>query len=240
MIKVLTKVDRILGILSDLGKASFTEIRESTGLNKATLSQILKSMAELGWVSRDAKGRFEPGLELISFAEKSLARESLRHAALEASKKLAVATGETASASTLIDGRRVRIAKVNGSNEIIVDDELSSSGKEGLTGTATGKLMLAFQTRTRRAELLARDRGAEPASAINEELDEIKILGYARLVSPGGQVLSVARGIFDKKGRIVAAIGVSAPVYSWSDEKESLCLVEISAAASFVEEIMNL
>ncbi len=237
MIKVLQKVDNILGALqSDRGAAGFSDIQKVTGINKSTLSQILKSMNTLDWVKRDRGGEFSIGPRLMDYVMPQIAAESLRHAVKEATLWLAQETNHMASASTLIGNCRVRLTKVYGDSEIRVDDESFDEKSGGILSTATGKMLLAFQHPERRAELLEYE-GALNVPEIESELKTIREDGLAHLVSAGGYVKSAAAGIFNDKGEIAAAIGISFSILHCPVEEENKYLKRVRDAAALAEKI---
>ncbi len=237
MIKVLVKVDAVLGVVGRVSGVGFGAIRQELGLNKATLSQILSSMVELGWLRRDAGGAFHVGERLLGVARPGLGRESVRDAVAVAVDWLALATGEMASASALIGDRRVCLAKREGHNEVRVNLDAAPSS-DGLWEVASGRVLLAFQPEERRLALLERE-AVEREEAL-AELDDIRRQGVASRRSPNGQAVSFARGVFAASGDILATIGLALPAYDLSESKRSAMLERLAEAAAMAESILQL
>lgn len=237
MIKVIAKADRILSEISCGNGMNFSALQNVTGMNKSTLSQIMRTLAELGWVRKDNAGYFVPGGKLENFAKEAVGRESLRGALSAAVSRLADVSGELASASILAGTGRVRIAVKEGRGELIVDDNKAESSK-GIMGTATGKLLFAFQDRATRLRIMKAE-GMKDSPSLKVEVERIRKTGTAGLTSSSGLVKSVARGIFDPEGKIAASIGVALPASFCPPEREREYEDMVEDAADFAGELLK-
>lgn len=237
MIKVLGKADEILAAVAENDGITFSALARKTGMAKSTLSQILKTMTELGWIARGEKGGFSPGDSLIGYTRKKLRAQSLESVLSEAVRQLAGAAGQTASTSIITGNRRVRAAKTYGSGEITVDDEKTPRGPGGFLSTATGRVLAAFQDPRRRSVLIEED-GLSATPGLLKELDEVKRQGFA-VHESGGGAASIACGIFSASGDIAAAIGVAVPAYDLTPDKKKFYAERVKEAAGFAEQMLN-
>ncbi len=239
MIKVLGKADRVMQEVAAKRGISFTELQRRLQWNKATLSQILKSMAELGWLERGAGGGFAIGSRIVGLARPELARTSLHHAALEAVSRLAAETGETASVSILEGGRRVRIAKQEGDSELIADDQ-PAAAEESTWDTATGRLLTAFEPPDRQTLLIGKLQERNQEIDYGKALAAIRESGCSTVESKNCQIKSFAcRVSADQGARTLAAIGISVPAYRCTPLNEREYRSKIAAAAKLMEAIVN-
>ncbi len=237
MIKVLCKADAILAEIAENDGITFSALTQKTGMAKSTLSQILKTMLELGWISREEKGGFSPGNSLIGYTRKKLRAQSLEHALSEAVRQLAGIAGQTASASIIIGNRRIRAAKTYGGGEIMVDEEKAPRGPGEFFSTATGRVLAAFQDPVKRSILIKED-GLSDTPELSEELDEIKKEGVA-VYKSGGGAASIACGVFSASGDITAAIGVAVTAYDLTPDKKKFYTASVKEAARFAEQMLN-
>lgn len=238
MIKVLAKADDILSKVALGGGMNFSCLQRVTGINKSTLSQIMKTLAELEWVKRDEAGIFKPGERLEGFARRAVGRESLGRALTAAVDRLADSSGALASASVLMGTERVRVACREGAGELLVDEGRADPGR-GILNTATGKLLFAFQDAARRGEIMKAE-GIRETRAISAEVEKIRKTGTARNVTSSGLVKSLAKGVFGRDGDIAAAIGVALPASLCSPELESRYEAMVYDAAAFAKRLINL
>ena len=235
MIKVMAKANAVMKVVEDRRGIGFGDIQRALGWNKATLSQILRTMTELGWLERKIEGGFIIGPRIIDLARPELARTSLHHAAFEAVSRLAAETGETASVSILEGGRRVRIAKQDGHSELIVDDRPAALD-ETLWDTATGRLLVAFEPIKRRNSLIVKLHEADSTIDYVQALTEIKESGFSIMESKNRQVRSFAYRVSTDNGvSALAAIGISVPAYRCTASVEREYLSKIVAAARQME-----
>lgn len=237
MIKVFYKADEILSEVSEKEGVTFNSLMKKTGMARSTLFQILKTMMELGWISRDAEGAFSPGENLINYARKTLDSQSLVLALSEAVRFLAETTGQTSTAAIVMDDKRLGVAKAYGKDEIVADNGRLDRSPVGFFSTATGKVLAAFQSKRKRSQLIE-SSGLECPAELISELDRIKMDGLSMHESSGG-VVSIASGVFSRGGEIKAAIGLAAPAYGLTPEKKKLYIAKIREAAMFVEKMLE-
>lgn len=87
----------ILARLADSGGLPFTRLRREVNLPAATVSRLLKVLAEEGWVSGGAQEPWRPGPAFRAAAWRLAPRSDLAHLVLPVVEDLAEGTGESAA-----------------------------------------------------------------------------------------------------------------------------------------------
>lgn len=188
-------------------------------MNKATLSQILKTMHMLRWVSRDKKGLFEIGEGICDFSKSAFVNMKLEQASIEAAKKLNAELNEVVAVATFSNGLRHLLAKYE-ANHIVKIDEIVSSFPETMVTTATGLILLAGME-DEAIEIFASKHGMEKEiSKLRGKLEEFRRNGYSEISIGNNDAVSMATGIYAPDGNMIAAIGFSAPRYRFKMNTE--------------------
>lgn len=224
MIKVLYKVDAILRLVADQESVPFTEIQRELGIHKATLSHILKTLCELGYIERTVEGNVVIGSGLVSLVRARLARESLEALAQSVAQGLAETTRETVTIGQLRNGERYNLAKAVTKQTVSVDAQLEI--RPSPFDTATGRVLLAFSDSSEVDTVLAKKGlpGSKWAEVTDEEslqneLARIRDQGYAELIAANGEAQAIARPVLYPDGSIAAAIGLAIPSYRLEGEQ---------------------
>src|SRR5450631_3243467 len=79
------------------GSLSNADLAASTGLSRPTVSRLTYTLAQLGYLKRDAKGRFELGLGVLAAAYPVLSALKVRQLARPLMRDFATYTGGTVS-----------------------------------------------------------------------------------------------------------------------------------------------
>ena len=158
MIRVLHKSATILDVIAELGASPHAQIARRTGLNKATLSNILKTLVEIGYVQKTAQGAFRLGEALRRLARKRAWDDTLPALADSWATALSERTGETVSVATIRNCQRIRLAKASVAQSISVD-----AGADAMTDASgyptSGPGLPPFPGRAGRAGRSAGARG---------------------------------------------------------------------------------
>ena len=120
----------------------FGDVQRELGIHKATLSHILKTLNELGYIERTLEGNVVIGRGLVSLARARLARESLVSLAESVAYELAETTRETVTIGQLRAGERFNLAKAVTQQTVSVDAQLEI--RPSPFDTTTGRVLLAF------------------------------------------------------------------------------------------------
>jgi IclR family acetate operon transcriptional repressor len=212
MIQVLHRALGILEELSARGSGSVKDLAASTGLKKSTLCNILKTLTQLGYVTKAERGRYRLGPKLGQIAHPQLQQDALARLGREAVPALADATGESAQLVVLRDGERYVLAETRSREDLIVNTVVL-----GITavGSAGGRAVLANRSDEELKEALQRAKsagaaGGESFGELKAALQKVRDEGLSEYRPRGRDV--VALGVPVRCGtEVVAALGVFLP-----------------------------
>ncbi len=220
------------------GAVSLLELTELAGLPKPTVYRILNVLEGAGLLQREPEGRrVTAGPRLTRFALDALLSESVRaprHAILN---RLADDVGETVNLTMLDRGEVVYLDRVETAWPLRMT--LVPGSRVPLHCTASGKLLLAMLSATRRKRVIAElkldrftDNTIVDARRLEVELAAIRKAGVATdneeylagLVCVAAPVMAA--------GRIVACVAVHAPVARMSLDQALAHLPALRVAAA--------
>ncbi len=245
MIQVLRRAAQVLQSVGEMHAPSFTDIRQATDLNKATLSRILASLTKLGFLERASDRSYSVGPLLLGLARPALKRESLSAVAERHARALAEKLGELVTVGTVRHGHRYNLAKATVNRSITVDAELHM--RPSPYDTATGRMMLAHLSDPELAEVI--EANGLPAEGwpevsnreeLTAELQRIRAQGHAARASPDGEAEALAVPVFGPEGTVCAAVGTGIPRYRLDDERRAHVLAVLGRAAGAMAEELSL
>jgi DNA-binding IclR family transcriptional regulator len=194
-------LDVLAAFRNSFGPLSNADLAARTGLSRPTVSRLTYTLAQLGYLKRDAKGRFELGLGVLASAYPLLSAIKVRQMARPLMRDFAAYAGGTVS-----------IAMPFGLDFIYVEtlrttDAVPHVPDVGFTGTmattAVGRALLSLFTKDELTSHLARVKTERPEEA---DYVEKRTLPDMELCKERGFAVSLGewrREIF----------GVAAPLY---------------------------
>ncbi len=229
-------VERALDILlcftteSDL---PMTEIAERVGLHKSTVHRMLATLEDKGFLERDRSSeRYRLGMKIWELAAHISRSGDPAAICLPEMERLRDTIGETVSLYVQDGRERIRIQAVQ-SNQAI--RRVAPVGlRLPLYVGASSKVLIAFAEPSLADRLMSDEAmppGLDPA-AFREQLEEIRRMGYATSQEerePGAAAVSAP--VFDRSGRLAAALSVSGPSARFTPEiiREQSALIIQSA-----------
>lgn len=245
MIRVLQRAAAVLRAVASESGPSFTDIRRATRLNKATLSRILGTLEDLGFVERRSDRSYGVGPFIVQLARAVLKREALSRVSEVHARALAEQLRELVTVGTIRNGRRYNLAKATVERSIIVDAEPHL--RPSAYNTATGRAMLAELNaedldHAVRIHGLPEDAwpGVSTRDELEEELERIRRAGCATHVAPDGEAEALAVPVFGPDGRAWAAVGASLPRYRLDHERRTEVLDALRNAAEAMRQELTL
>jgi IclR family KDG regulon transcriptional repressor len=213
-----TSVAKALAVLATIGEArsrSLTEIAHAVRLPKSTLLRLISVLVAEGFVRRTAHGEYAVSLKLWRIGCNAVNSENVRDEVIPVLRGLVERTGETTHYCVYEDGHSVYIEKVDGSHPIRA--YTSVGGRSPAYATATGKALLAWRDEAEIAEVARQSRRWTDKTIVGEKAilrhaAEIRKTGYA--VNRGewrASVWGIAAPVFDRYGKVIAAVGISGP-----------------------------
>lgn len=198
----------------DGGPCRLTELAERSGLPRSTVHRLVTRLVGTGVVERSAQG-FQLGRRLFELGALVPVERSLRDAALPFMEDLYVATHETVHVGVPDGHDVVYLEKIYGHAVFAMPSRVG--GRLPLTGTATGRAMLAFREPWFIEQVLSEplprltERTTTDPARLADELEEIQVSGVAYEydeVQFGGS--SLAAPVF-RRDEVVAALSVAVP-----------------------------
>lgn len=192
-------VDRAFAVLAALGDGdlALADIARRTGFYKSTILRLIASLERAGFVQRRDDGRYAVGAAPLKLAERYQRGFRLADHILPVLRRLAAATGETASFYVRDGNGRVCLHRVEG------DHPVRAVVREGdrlpLGRGAAGRVLPAF------------------SGAAGTAHDSVRAQGYA--VSMGEvtpDVASIAAPVFDAAGKLAGAVNLSGPAHRFA------------------------
>lgn len=220
--------------------AGFSALLERTGLPKATLHRLLQELIAAGLIRSAPDRTYRPALGLLELAYRAWESIDLKAVASRHVDTLWRSTDET-----------VHLAVRDGFEIIYIDKResqktlrlFSSVGRRGpLHCTGVGKAILAHLPEPERSEIIGAITltGHTPQTITSRHLlraafDEIRAEGLAfdREEHETG-IICVAAPIFDRTGRPVASLSVTAPAMRMDAARLASLAPEVKAAADHI------
>ena len=215
-------LDKALGILEHFGRirdeVNLATLAKQTGMPKSTLLRLLNTLKSHNFVNQNHYSRrYQLGWALIYLGKAAAQYYNLPAIVHPFLEQLAVQTGETTSLVVLDKDHAIYIDQVASDN--LIRGIPSVGSRLALHCTASGKVLLSGFShkdfhRFLRTSVFEKktDRTITKLRALSNEIRKVKRQGYAvddEETEVGGRCLGAP--IFDKEGRIVAAISVIGP-----------------------------
>jgi IclR family KDG regulon transcriptional repressor len=212
-IQSLARGLKILDLLAQAENGvGITELAEVLGVDKSSASRLAQTLAAYGFAEQDTDTRrYFVGPQIVRLSRSVLSRMPLRDQAKPFLRQLVERTGECAHLAILAQGQALYIDQVESLSSLRVTTGIGTLAP--LHCTALGKSLLAFNS-----ELLPSDlpvftpRTISDQETLRTHLEQTRRQGYAvddEEYEYG--VRCVAAPVFDFRGKVVGAIGISGP-----------------------------
>lgn len=208
----------VLGALTD-GPIGVTEVAERASLPKSTAARLLASLAGEGAVEQiPGETRYRLGPRIESLATGLVATRSVVAVARPHLAELAASIGEAAGLS-IPDEREVHyVDQIDSSNPVGIRDWTGS--RVPMHAVSSGLVFLAHRSASAIERYLAEplvaltERTTTDPDVLRERLRAVALAGYAWVHDEfAAGISSVAAGIADASGEVVAAVHVHGPSY---------------------------
>jgi len=227
-IKVLTKAFAVFDVLLEHKfPMSMSEISERLDFYPSTVHRILDTLKFGGYVEQNPNSqKYQLGLKLLELGMAKINQIDLVKEAKPFLRDLAKKCDETVHLAILEDDNVLYLAKEESSQTIRM---ISYVGKRApLHCTGLGKVLLANLPLRDRDKIIDRielfrltNNTITDKGKLREELDMIKEKEFALDREENERdVLCIAAPVRDYKGRVVAAVSVSSPIYRLNNKKQ--------------------
>jgi IclR family transcriptional regulator, pca regulon regulatory protein len=206
---------------------TLTEVAKRTDLTRATTRRFLMTLEELGYVRSDGRN-FSLTPLVLQLGYAYLSGLSLSQVAQPHLQDLSIKLSESTSAAVLDGADIVYVARVSARRIMTVGINVGT--RFPAYATSMGRVLLAGLSK---AELDAylnfvplialTPRTISTRGALLDELDKVRAQGWA-MVDQELEVglMSMAAPIYDRSGRVVAAVNVSLPAQNGMSGRESI------------------
>lgn len=216
-------VERAFQLLDVLARtdAGVSELARATGLHKATVHRLLRTLRGLGLVELGPDGtRYRLGLRLLELGGRVLARLDLRDVARPYLTELRDRTRLTVHMAVLDGAEVVYIEKLDSPANLRMASFVGT--RNPAYCTALGKAILAALPEDELEAVLAKTRFVPKTSntitspeALRQDLAATRARGYSiDNVENEEGIRCVGAPIFGHSGRVVASISASGPIFS--------------------------
>lgn len=208
---IIRSVQRAIDILNCFQEKelTLTEISKETGLAKSTTTRLLATLEENKFVEKDlTSGKYRLGKQLYFLGYRAGQSIELKEVAKKTMLRLRDQLKETVNLYIKDGEHRVCIQQYESLQS--VKHMVQIGQRLPLTVGASGKILLAYESRKFIEEMMEKQVMVKSKLALLSELNEITIENYAISIEEREKGTSAAAApIFDINGEVIAALSVS-------------------------------
>lgn len=230
---IIRSVQRAIDILNCFQEKelTLTEISNETGLAKSTTTRLLATLEENKFVEKDlTSGKYRLGKQLYFLGYRAGQSIELKEVAKKTMLRLRDQLKETVNLYIKDGEHRVCIQQYESLQS--VKHMVQIGQRLPLTVGASGKVLLAYESRKFIEEMMEKQVMVKSKLALLSELNEITIENYAISIEEREKGTSAAASpIFDINGEVIAALSVSGPAQRFNPKKiENLKTILVASA----------
>lgn len=214
---------------------SLGRLMERTSLPKSTVYRLTEQLVDLRWLERSASG-YRLGLKFFEIGGLVGARSRLRTNAMPHLQTLRDQVGQSVHLGVLDNHEVLILAKIWGLETAMPTWD---GGRMPAYCTATGKVLLAHTSQSVVNDVLASGlRRRTPATVVHpmvflNGLEKIRKDGFATEYEENVAGLCCAAApVLDHAGKVVAAVSVSGPLFSFDVVRATPFVLRCAAAIS--------
>lgn len=239
--RTVQSIERAFALLEAIARSDeplgLAELSRSTGLHTSTAFHLIRTLVVLGYVRQEASRRYCIGPRLFMQAAGAFNETTLVNFATPHLRRLADESGETAHLAVRVDSGIAVIAKGEATSSVRTSDRLGTIRPAHCT--AIGKVLLAnLPSAELDGVLSGLDlRACTPATitdrdALRRELRQVAANGVALDDAEFNvELRCLAAPVRNFTGRVVAAVGISGPVWRVTPDEVPRLSAIVSAAA---------
>jgi len=228
-------------VAQDADGLSNAELSRKLNMPKSSASYILRTLEARGYVARDAEsGKYRVGLKVLSLSRGALGGRDVREIALSVMRRLMHQTGLTCHLAVLDGPEAVYIEKVEPEGFIRMDTWVGRRMR--VHATSVGKAIVAYIPEEQLEEIVRKSpmekRTPKTITTMPRLLKELeKVRGQSYAVDDEENNLGarcVAAPIFNERGAIEAALGLSGTTQQVSPHTMPRILEDLKDAARHI------
>ncbi len=225
-------------------KATLGNLAKRMNLRANSVHNLLKTMAACGYVEKTGHGIYVQGLKCRQLGRMNRLTAPSFLAVLQARlTELATREGESCLLAVLVNGARVVVSRVQGTQTIQVSHAMIED--RPFFSRATGRILAAIATEDERRQIVARQGmpGAlwddiSSEAALKAALDDLRRQGWARVNTAEGDLIGLACPVFGPGGRPWGAMGIYAPAFRSPPKRCARLLKALLAAAAELSPVL--
>jgi DNA-binding IclR family transcriptional regulator len=239
--QAIDRAARILVRLVESDQAvTLAGVMDETKLPKTTAARLLRALERSGLAQRRPGGGFRPGPVLVEYARRDTSVGDLGTLAWPFLGGLGRSTGETANVAIPTPAGVARLAQVDSNHPLGAGNW--TGARIPIHASSMGKVFMAFGAAQPPFGRLAKlgPRTITSMADLLAELDVVRRVGYATTWEELEEGLaSTAAPVRDSRGRVIAAISVSAPTVRTSRERLADLSRQVLEAAAALSSAIN-
>lgn len=194
-------LDVLAAFRNSPGSLSNGELALHTGLSRPTVSRLTHTLAELGYLKRDAKGRFELGLGILAAAYPVLSALKVRQLARPLMRDFAAYAGGTVSIAMPFGLDFIYVETLRTTDAVPHIPDVGFTGS--LATTAVGRALLSLATKEEVDHYVQATRAERP-----DEIDYVRTRTLPDIELCRERGFAVSLGEWRRE-----IFGVAAPLY---------------------------
>jgi DNA-binding IclR family transcriptional regulator len=232
-----------LELLASDGEAlGVTELSKRLDIDKSMIYRLLSTLAMRGYVEQDEENRkYRLGLKVVELAGMKLSTVEMFSISRPLLKELVKRTGETVHMAIMVQHEIICLDKEEGPAILNVKGGIGE--KYPPHAAAIGKAIIAYLPEEDSKVILRKhgmpkytDKTITSMSMLKEHLKRVRERGYAlNDEETYSGVRSIAAPVRERKGAVVASLGISGPIQRISNqniEKLAEAVIEIADRVS--------
>ena len=236
------RVIKILEATAGGGELKLSELSSKLNIPKSTLSPILNTLAECGYLSGEG-GEYTPGVALYSFGNAFSGSFPVIEYVKERLKRLVFEFGETCYFGVLDGGYVLYVDKVDSTNPLRV---LVTTGRRlPAYSTGIGKALLTDKTEEELLELYPdgferiTDKTVTDVKRLLEELKAARESGYTEEIEESTEHIRCFGAPIRKGGKVAAAISIAIPVFRFDGNRGKAMADALKKTAEEISEVLD-
>jgi IclR family transcriptional regulator, KDG regulon repressor len=233
--QIIRSVQRAIDILNcfqeNNSELTLTEIANDTGLSKSTTTRLLATLERNKFIEKDlTTGKYRLGKQLYFLGYRAGRSIELKEVAKQTMIRLRNQLKETVNLYIKDGEHRVCIQQYESLQS--VKHMIQIGQRLPLTVGASGKVLLAFESREFIDEIMEKQVMKKSKLELLSELNEITIENYAISIEEREKGTSAAASpIFNINGQVIAALSISGPAQRFNPSKiENLKTILVASA----------
>ena len=237
MSKALENGIAVLEVVSSKRACTVTEIAEVLGINKSTVSRIIKTFIRKDIIERSrTSGMYSVGPAILSMSNRYYKMRNLAGQVKSVMEVVCRQVEESVHLCALSNDGAVVVEQVESASRFVVNAKIGN--REPLHASSVGKCLLAYAEEGERQAMLAHIR-YERFTA-NTMITEERLLAELESIRRNGysvddnelslDIRCVAVPVFDSRGRCVYSMGVSGANSHMTPEKIRFIVEKLTTA----------